>query len=140
VYAATIASSGTVYRPFLVQRTVDDRKNTIQEFSLPPRKSGIVSNEIFRVIQEGLRDAVEYGTAQGLGGLPIRVAAKTGTAEIGKTGRVHSWSIGFAPYNQPKIAFAVLMENGSSQNLVGATAVASEMLWWMSESRFLDSL
>ena len=88
VYAATIASSGTVYRPFLVQRTVDDRKNTIQEFSLPPRKSGIVSNEIFRVIQEGLRDAVEYGTAQGLGGLPIRVAAKTGTAEIGKTGRV----------------------------------------------------
>ena len=140
VYAATLASSGAVYRPFLVQRTVDDRKNTIQEFSLPPRKSGIVSNEIFRVIQEGLRDAVEYGTAQGLGGLPIRVAAKTGTAEIGKTGRVHSWSIGFAPYNQPKIAFAVLMENGSSQNLVGATAVASEMLWWMSESRFLDSL
>ena len=86
-----------------------------------------------------MRGAVTFGTAQGLSGLSIQVAAKTGTAEIGKTGRVHSWSIGFAPYDQPKIAFAVLMNDGPSQNLVGATAVVAEMLSWMIDTRFLDS-
>lgn len=140
VYAATLATGGTMPSPSLVQRIVDDRKNTIQTLITPPRKNNILPKEVFRVVQEGMRDAVLYGTAQGLSGIPISIAAKTGTAEVGKTGRVHSWSIGFAPFDQPKIAFALLMENGSSQNLVGATAVASEMLWWMSESHFLDSL
>lgn len=140
VYAAALATGGTVFQPSLVQRTVDERKNTIQILVKAPRKSAILPKEIFRVVQEGMRDAVLYGTAQRLFSIPIRAAAKTGTAEIGKTGRVHSWSMGFAPSDQPKIAFVVLMENGSSQNLVGATAVASEMLGWISESRFLDSL
>ncbi|HEY4497580.1 MAG TPA: penicillin-binding transpeptidase domain-containing protein [Candidatus Paceibacterota bacterium] len=140
VYAAALATGGTVLQPSVAQRVVDDRKNTIQTLLKPPRKNNILPKDFFRVIQEGMRDAVMYGTAQGLSGIPIPIAAKTGTAEIGKTGRVHSWSIGFAPFDQPKIAFVVLMESGSSQNLIGATAVASEVLQWMHETRFLDSL
>ena len=41
----------------------------------------------------------------------VEVAAKTGTAELGdNTGRANGWAIGFAPANDPQIAFAVIVE------------------------------
>ena len=84
--------------------------------------------------------SVVSGTSVGLSGYPVEVAAKTGTAEIGNTGRVHSWSIGFLPYKEPKIAWAIIMENGPVHNTIGATFVASQMIQWMVENNFLESL
>jgi cell division protein FtsI/penicillin-binding protein 2 len=37
-------------------------------------------------------------------------AGKSGTAELGGTGEPHSWFIGFAPANAPKVAIAVIVE------------------------------
>ena len=42
----------------------------------------------------------------------IPTAGKSGTAELGGTGEPHSWFIGFAPVDQPRIAIAVLVEQG----------------------------
>lgn len=111
----------------------------LEKFSYSKNKVDI-SVEVFDVVREGMRDAVKYGTAIGLSGYPIEIAAKTGTAEIGDTGRVHSWSIGFLPYDEPKIAWAIVMENGSAHNTIGATFVASEMIRWMVENNFLQSI
>jgi cell division protein FtsI/penicillin-binding protein 2 len=59
-----------------------------------------------------MRDAVLNGTGRSLHAHPLRIAGKTGTAEVaGKPS--HSWFVGFAPYGEAtkKIAFAVLIEN-----------------------------
>ena len=87
-----------------------------------------------------MREAVKSGTAAGLGWLPFPVTAKTGTAEIGEINKVHSWSIGFFPYDKPQVAFAILMESGPRQNTIGATFVASEVLRWIADTDFLKKM
>lgn len=140
VYAAAIASRGTLFYPHIAKAIVDKNKKIIENFSYTPKRTGLVKNDIFTIIQEGMRRGVLEGTASGLSSLPIEVAAKTGTAEIGDTGRVDSWSLGFLPYKKPKIAFAVVMENGDKHNTIGATFVVSQVLQWMAQTNFLDKL
>lgn len=87
--------------------------------------------ENLAVVREGMRLAVTAGTAGALNG-PVSVAAKTGTAELGAAKRfVNSWVVGFFPYEGPRYAFAVIMERGPRENLVGAASVMRELLAWM---------
>jgi len=66
----------------------------------------------YDVVSDGMRSVVLEGTAQSLNNQKLQVAAKTGTAQIKNNTRVNSWVIGFFPYEAPKYAFVVLMENG----------------------------
>lgn len=93
-----------------------------------------ISQKYFSVIKEGMRKAVEAGTAQAAAGVGMKIAGKTGTAEIGN-GRVDSWFIGFFPYEDPKIAFAVVLENGSEKNLIGAPFATRSVLEWIARER-----
>jgi penicillin-binding protein 2 len=89
-----------------------------------------------RVVQEGMRAAVTEGTAKGLFVPYVDVAAKTGTAEVGYSkAHVHSWAVGFFPYEQPKYAFAVVMEHGPRENVIGGVYVMRQMLDWMHTNR-----
>ncbi|MBC8102280.1 MAG: penicillin-binding protein 2, partial [Cytophagales bacterium] len=62
------------------------------------------------------------GTAAGrFDSLPFPVAGKTGTAQNDRYDRVaHAWFIGFAPADRPKVAFAVIVENGGYGAIVAA--------------------
>lgn len=140
VYAATVASKGTMPYPHLARAVVDENKKVLETFSYPAKKENILNKDIFRIVHESMREAVLSGTAKGLSGFSIPVAAKTGTAEVGDTNRVHSWSIGFFPYDNPRVAFAILMDSGPRSNLVGATFVAAETLRWMESTGFLSKL
>ncbi|HEV8393179.1 MAG TPA: FtsW/RodA/SpoVE family cell cycle protein [Vicinamibacterales bacterium] len=71
-----------------------------------------------------MRDGVLEGTGRLLRNHPLRIAGKTGTAEVvGEAS--HSWFVGFAPYDAPaasrRIAFAVIVENAG----YGGAAAAS---------------
>jgi cell division protein FtsW (lipid II flippase) len=59
-----------------------------------------------------MRDSVLSGTGRTLRGHPLRIAGKTGTAEVSGAAS-HSWFVGFAPFDgaASKIAFAVIVEN-----------------------------
>lgn len=140
VYTAALASDGVLLYPHIVQGIVDNDKKVTEVLPYSARKTSILPAEYFKVVKEGMRGSATYGTASGLSGLSIHVAAKTGTAEIGDTGRVHSWSIGFFPYENPRLAFTVLMENGSVKNLVGATYAVSQMVSWMAGDDFLSKM
>ncbi len=140
VYAATIASDGIMPYPHIVRAIVDNDKKIVEKLSYAPKKRDILPKAFFGVIKEGMRGSATFGTASGLSSLPIRLGTKTGTAEIGDTGRVHSWSIGFFPYDSPRLAYAILMENGSEKNLVGATYGAAQMIQWMAGNDFLSKL
>ena len=61
-----------------------------------------------------MREVVVSGTAaRKFDGLPFTVAGKTGTAQNGQGDKMsHSWFIGFAPADRPRVAVAVLVENG----------------------------
>lgn len=77
----------------------------------------------FKIIQDAMRQTVLRGTAMGTLNVPyVQIAAKTGTAQVGKGNRsMNSWSTGFFPIDNPTYAFAVVMEQAPSTNEAGAS-------------------
>jgi len=72
-----------------------------------------------------MRDGVLEGTGRALRSHPLRIAGKTGTAEVAGEAS-HSWFVGFAPYDAPagarRIAFAVIVEHAGYGGSAAATA------------------
>ncbi len=70
-----------------------------------------ITPEMYQVVREGMRMTVTDGSATILNIPQMSVAVKTGTAQVGvNNARINSWVVGFFPYENPKYAFAVLME------------------------------
>jgi len=119
---ALIANRGQLLKPSLIKGGSNDPVLRVVDFK----------PEDWSVIHEGMRDAVTYGTSVGLNVPYVKVAAKTGTAEVGSFKLyVHSWSVGFFPFESPKYAWAVVMEKGPSANTLGATSVVRRLFDWM---------
>ncbi|MFD6105410.1 penicillin-binding transpeptidase domain-containing protein, partial [Nocardia salmonicida] len=69
-----------------------------------------------------LTDLMVASEANTVGGgrSPYQIASKTGTAEHGSNPRntpPHAWYMAFAPAQNPKIAIAVIVENGGNRQL-----------------------
>ncbi|MEK7504669.1 MAG: penicillin-binding transpeptidase domain-containing protein [Patescibacteria group bacterium] len=86
----------------------------------------------FKIVREGMRLAVTEGTASGLSVPYVKIAAKTGTAEIGSEKKeTHSWITGFFPYETPRYAFTITMERGPSTNLIGGVFIMRQLFDWL---------
>lgn len=121
-FMATIANRGKLLIPSVI----------LGGLSQPVERVIHIDDEDWRVVHEGMREGVTYGTSIGLNLSYVKVAAKTGTAEVGSSKRyVNSWSVGFFPFDNPKYAWAVVMEKGPSVNTFGATAVVRVLFDWM---------
>ena len=57
----------------------------------------------------------------------VKIAGKTGTAEVGPGKKDHAWFAGFVPAERPKYAFAVVLEHGGTGGS-NAGPVAKEMV------------
>lgn len=133
---AAIANYGTLVTPYLVRSSqgedigflVLSNNSTIEQFNNIPK-------EHFDVVHKGLRQAVTIGTGRALSMPGVKVAAKTGTAQVGTSKRyVNSWVTGFFPYENPRFAFTVLMERGPATNTTGAVYVMQDLLGWMTQN------
>lgn len=86
----------------------------------------------FDIVHEGMRMSALTGTSKALNVSYVEIAGKSGTAELGTAkDRVNSWITGYWPYENPKYAFTVMLENGSVHNLIGAAAAMRQTLDWM---------
>ena len=91
-----------------------------------------IPDSYFTVIHEGMRDTGISGTSKNLSTLKVHIAVKTGSAELGaKKQYMNSWITGYFPYENPRYAFAVIVERGPKTNTVGATYVMKSTLEWM---------
>lgn len=127
---AMIATDGKAVEPRVLLRIGDEEART----HIVSESTGI-AGEHFQVVREGMRMGVTDGIAQALNVSYVKVAAKTGTAEIGSGKKlVHSWISGFFPYDQPRYAFAVVMADGPHNNLKGAVFVMRGLFDWMAEN------
>ena len=91
-----------------------------------------LDEKYFKIAKEGMRRGVTEGTSGAINFPFVKVASKTGTAQIGvNKDEVNSWVVGYWPYDNPKYAFAVVMERGSRNNQFGAVLVMREFLDWM---------
>lgn len=120
---AVFGNGGTLVTPTVL---LNDPMKNKKLVSLP------LQPDHFDVVREGMRLSATEGTAKGLNIESLKIAAKTGTAELGITkDYVNSWVVGYFPYDNPRFAFAVLMERGHKGNGIGATFVMRTLLDWM---------
>lgn len=104
--SATIANRGYYIIPHVVKEISDSVIDPVYSKKHHPS----IRKDYYRIVAEGMRMAVIGGTCRGANIPGIEVAGKTGTAQ-NPHGRDHSAFIGFAPYDKPKIAVAVYVEN-----------------------------
>jgi penicillin-binding protein 2 len=128
VMTATLANGGKVYRPQLVEKVIDPEGNIVENFK-PEVTSELTGFDRFlRLIREGMEEVVQgkRGTARRVAIENLRIAGKTGTAQVVKIAqyrhlreenipyeyRDHAWFTCFAPAEKPEIAVTVLVEHG----------------------------
>ena len=104
---ATIANRGWFITPHVVKSIQD----TVMPAELIEKRFPTIDASYYPIVAEGMRMAVTGGTCRRAALPDIAVAGKTGTAQ-NPHGRDHSAFMGFAPYENPKIAVAVYVENG----------------------------
>ncbi|MEN9789228.1 MAG: hypothetical protein RLZZ473_1292 [Pseudomonadota bacterium] len=127
---AILATRGKNFEPRLVRAMRDPRTQRMTELTpapLPPLQAA--SAEHWDLIIDGMRAVMEGGTAtRSAAGAPYSIAGKTGTAQVFSVAqnarynesaiaerlRDHAWFVAFAPIEAPRIAIAVLVENGRS--------------------------
>ncbi len=133
MFTATIANEGCLYQPRLVMATREGNSAEFQEIQpvivrhipWPPDHLALVKN--------GMRDVIQ--DAEGSGRLariaPVTMAGKTGTAEYGRknAGQKHGWMILFAPFEHPRYAVAMVMDDAVS----GGVSVGPRMRQLMRE-------
>lgn len=105
--AATIANRGFYRTPHVVKEIEDTPIDTTYTIKRMPT----VKSQHYELLAEGMRQAVIGGTCRRADIPGIEVCGKTGTAE-NPHGKDHSAFMGFAPYNNPKVAVLVYVENG----------------------------
>lgn len=110
---AAIANDGISMNPYVVEEIRDAKGIVVKQASSSQREQVIsaqtaatMTDMMVGVTQEGFGDVVNIPG--------VRVASKTGTAETGVAGQTHGWFVAFAPADNPKIAIAVIVENGGT--------------------------
>lgn len=127
ILTAAIANGGTVFQPRFVHGFINKETDVVTNVSstvvreLPAKKNNI------EIVAQGMRECVVYGSCRRLSLLPFSSAGKTGTAQWNAGKNNHAWFTGFAPYDSPKIAITVLVEEGKEGSAV-AVPIAYDFL------------
>ncbi len=114
--AAAIANGGRPVNPHFVAYAVHPEGSIIYRHTPEERRISLRDGTL-ETVRNGMRRAVHGGggTARDAGLRPFRAAGKTGTAELGAGLPNHAWFAGYAPYDDPRIAFAIVSERTDGQ-------------------------
>lgn len=129
--SSTIANNGKMMQPTLVGQVVDKDGNVVKTINSPVYKQVLSSNNaaIIKSYMKNLVDSKVNSSWTYFQG--TNAAGKTGTADYvlpnGQNATPHSWFIGFAPADNPKIAIAVIVENGGYGS-IAAAQVAGQVI------------
>jgi peptidoglycan glycosyltransferase len=116
--ASGVANGGALMQPYLVDEVRDYNGKIIKQFN-PKLWGRVTSRETAHTLTDIMVKVVEEGTGIRARINGVDVAGKTGTAEIeGK--EPDAWFIGFAPAYDPKVAVAVLVEQGGEGGVTAA--------------------
>jgi penicillin-binding protein 2 len=116
-----IANGGTLIVPHIIYGQPVETESKVD-----------VPAKYFKIVQEGMILGAKEGTSKAFASINAKIAAKSGTAELGVSkDKVNSWITGFWPYDNPKYAFVVMLERGSVHNLIGAVAAMKQEFEWM---------
>jgi penicillin-binding protein A len=125
--AAAVANGGELMEPRITDDVVD-RDGRKSDDVDPERLSRVMSEDSARQVRDMMAKVVEEGsgTAAALSG--VRVAGKTGTAEVREQCPNQAWFIGFAPVDDPQVAVAATVECTSGTGGETAAPIARSVI------------
>lgn len=138
-----IANPGKFLKPRFVWKITNENGELVKEFQPETRIENPFSLTDIEKIREGMREAVEglfspHASARLLSSLPVKAAAKTGTAQISNKNCPDCyvvWIATFAPFEKPEILLVLVFENVKSLSTVVSIPVAKEIFEWYFSSR-----
>ncbi|KJK12814.1 peptidoglycan D,D-transpeptidase FtsI family protein [Terrabacter sp. AAH1] len=124
--AAGIANGGRVMTPYLIDSVRSANLDIIESTPDPVELSQAVSEQTASTLTKMMVSVVQNGSGARAKIDGVEVAGKTGTAQHDLDKPPHAWFISFAPATDPKIAVAVVVEDGGVKGSeVGGGRVAA---------------
>jgi len=119
-YISAIANGGTLYRPHAVKKFFNPAAKEKEIIIKVEGKKLPIDKAVMDIVREGTFLVVNGAGTAGMVRIDgIHVAGKTGTAQ-NPHGNDHSWFVGYAPYENPQIAIAIIVENAGFGGTVAA--------------------
>lgn len=124
-YIATLANGGTRYRPYLVKKIYDQESGGYKVNKPEVVDKLTIDPENLKAVHEGMHQVTMPGgtAASAFYNSPVEVAGKTGTAQYPGYDDC-AWFVGFAPYQNPQIAVAVVIFQGGHGSYAAPVARA----------------
>ena len=112
-YTATVANGGTVFKLSLLYKLTDHNGTLINKYSPTVVNEIETDKENWELIQEGMRQMVKISSPlQIINDLGFEMGGKTGTAQQSEVHPDHCLFVGYAPFEDPQIAFSIRIANG----------------------------
>lgn len=145
---ASIANNGTLYRPYLIKEIFSNNGKIISKTEPKIVKKADISDQTLKAIQRGLYEVANHpkGTAFWKRGRGLQMAGKTGTSQVRSMtkkelfskcsempyeSRHHGIFVGYAPFDNPKIAVAAVVEHGCGGSTAAAPVVRDVITTYM---------
>lgn len=125
-YIATLSGGGTRWKAHLLKDVSSyDSAVSTYVYDEPPVETVEISPENLKAVLSGMRRLVTDGSVRSaFQNCVVDAAAKTGTAQTGGRGTISNGIfVAFAPYDNPQIALAMIIEKGDSGGALASTAV-----------------
>ncbi|CDB25654.1 penicillin-binding protein A [Oscillibacter sp. CAG:241] len=123
-YIATLVGNGQHYEAHLLKNVKSyDNSSVIYAYDKEPLNTVQMSDSTVRAVKEGMHNLTTGSLSYYFSKCVVSAGAKTGTAETGINNTNNGVFVCFAPYDDPQIAVAVVIEKGGSGAALASTAV-----------------
>ena len=122
-YIATLVGGGEHYQAHLLKSVKSyDNSRLLYVYDEPPENTVEMSESTLRAVTEGMHDLTTGSLAGAFSNCLVSAGAKTGSAQVG-TEIANGVFVAYAPYEDPEIAVAIVIEKGGAGAALASTAV-----------------
>jgi penicillin-binding protein 2 len=117
-FMGAVANGGTVYRPRLIKQVEDRNGNVVRAYPVQTLRTVNFDEKWMPDLKAAMINVIDDGTAKVVHRDDMKIAAKTGTAQVGSKEhpRQIAWLSGFLPADNPQYSFTVVVEGQFSDN------------------------
>ena len=129
-YVATLVSGGEHYEAHLLKTVKSyDNSRIIDVYDKGPLNDMELSDSTVAAITKGMHDLTHDSLTSAFSRCVVEAGAKTGSAQVG-TDIANGTFVAYAPYDDPQIAIAIVVEKGGSGSLLANAAVDIINAWF----------
>lgn len=129
-YVATLVSGGEHYEAHLLKNVKSyDNSRVVDVYGKGPMNDLNISDSTMAAVTKGMHDLTYDSLRSAFSRCVVEAGAKTGSAQVG-TDIANGTFVAYAPYDDPEIAIAIVVEKGGSGSLLANAAVDIINAWF----------